>query len=390
MHKTEYFVSDNAAFAPFVPRSSRLFWRWGNDNLLPLHLARIALRSAVHRRIIADKADYIAGKGLTCDPANRKLRQWTEQANGRGESLRTVVKKLAADKCLFGNAFAEVVVDPGRRFPALYHQDASRCRLARDGKHVLLHHDWEKFTEKEAVRLPLYPALHKGKDGMLHALLHLKDYEPGFEHYGVPHYIAGLDASVIAYKTDRWNIARLDNAFQLSGVMILDGDTDTEEGARQLSELVNRKFAGKPGQVMYIVKNAAQNENSKFIPLNTGKDGDWKQLHEQSAGDLVVAHSWYRTLSGLNYTSGFSAERILYEYQIALSGVIEPQQRELIEPLKRVAGQVLRVETDSLAFVNRPPVTVKPAYMKVWEARKADGYDFDPRDPQQQSFLSSL
>ena len=49
-------------------------------------------------------------------------------------------------------------------------------------------------------------------------MIHYKDYEPTFEHYGVPPYIAGFNVSAIAYKTDKWNISRLDNSFQLSGV----------------------------------------------------------------------------------------------------------------------------------------------------------------------------
>ena len=48
------------------------------------------------------------------------------------------------------------------------------------------------------------------------------------------------------------------------------------------------------------------------------------------------------------------------------------------------------IETDSLAVINRPPVQVKPAYMKVWEARKADGLDYDETDPTQQVFLAAI
>ena len=43
------------------------FWRWGDDNLFPNALALMARRSVTHRRIINDKADYISGKGFSCD-----------------------------------------------------------------------------------------------------------------------------------------------------------------------------------------------------------------------------------------------------------------------------------------------------------------------------------
>ena len=35
-------------------------------------------------------------------------------------------------------------------------------------------------------------------------------------------------------------------------------------------------------------------------------------------------------------------------------------------------------------------MTLKPSYMMVWEARKADGLDYDENDPKQQVFLANL
>lgn len=117
------------------------FWRWGDDNLFPTALALMSRRSTTHRRIINDKADYISGKGFTFDPEVPLLGAFVAQVNGSGESLRQVCSKLSFDKSLFGNAFLEVVTDEKHSFLALYHQDASRCRVAKDSRHILLHHD---------------------------------------------------------------------------------------------------------------------------------------------------------------------------------------------------------------------------------------------------------
>lgn len=372
-----------------ICRSDR-FWRWGDDNLFPEALALLSRRSATHRRIINDKADYISGKGLICDERLPLLRELIDRANGRGESMRQVLNKLAFDKSLFGNAFLEVVTDERRSFAAFCHQDASRCRLARDGAHVLLHHDWTAFNPAEAVSLPLWPLLEPQADGTLRTVIHYRDYEPMFEHYGVPPYIAGLDVSAIAYKTDRWNISRLDNSFQLSGVMMLDSDLDDEAEAEALIRTAERKFAGRPGQVMFVVKEGSENDNSRFIPIASQNEGDWKSLHDQAVSDIVVAHSWFRTLSGLDYGSGFSADRILHEYEVALNTVILGEQNELMEPVRRAIETLLRIDARSLQIVNRPPTRSKPIYMKVWEARKADGLEYDPDDPEQQYYLAQI
>ena len=367
------------------------FWRWGDDNLFPAALALMARRSTTHRRIINDKADYISGKGFTCDEAQQpQLAAFVRCVNGRGESLRQVLGKLAFDKSLFGNAFLEAVTDTGHTFLSLYHQDASRCRVAKDSRHILLHHDWSRFSAADARTLPLYPLFERQDDGTLRAIVHYKDYEPMFTHYGVPPYIAGFGVSAIAYKTDRWNISRLDNSFQLSGVMMLDSSVDNEAEAERIVRLAEQKFAGNPGQVMFVIRDGGEDDNSRFIPIAAQNEGDWQALHEQAVGDIVVAHSWFRTLSGLDYAAGFSAERILHEYEVALNTVILAEQDELTEPIRAVIASVLGLDTTSLQIVNRPPTRSKPIYMKVWEARKADGLDYDPEDERQQAFLSEI
>ena len=369
---------------------SKEFWRWGVDNNLPEALALLSRRSTAHRRIINDKADYISGKGFNYDSAVPLLGSIVERANGDDESLRQVLNKLAFDKSLFGNAFLEVVTDERHSFISLYHQDATTCRIAKDSAHILLHHDWAHFRAEEAVSLPLYPAFEQQSDGTLRSIIHYKDYEPMFRHYGVPQYIAGMNVSAIAYKTDRWNIARLDNSFQLSGVMMIDNAVDSEEEASRLARMAENRFAGKPGQVMFIIRDESSDDNSRFIPIESQNDGDWKDLHDQATGDIVVAHSWFRSLSGLDYSSGFSAERILHEYEVALNTIILGEQSELLEPIIRAIGEILAIDCSSLEIINRPPTRSKPIYMKVWEARKADGLEYDENDERQQLFLSEI
>ena len=168
-------------------------WKWGSDNLFPNALALLSRRSATHRRIINDKADYISGKGFVCDRENEMLRRFVDHVNDKGESLRVVVNKLAFDKSLFGNAFLEIVTDAEHSFLSLFHQDASKCRVARDGRHVLLHHNWAGFVPSQAQSVAIYPNFEPAADGTLRSMIHYKDYEPTFSHYGVPAYIAGMN-----------------------------------------------------------------------------------------------------------------------------------------------------------------------------------------------------
>ena len=69
---------------------------------------------------------------------------------------------------------------------------------------------------------------------------------------------------------------------------------------------------------------------------------------------------------------------------------ILPEQEQLLSPIRKVIELVLGVDASSLEIVNRPPTRSKPQYMRIWEARKADGLDYDESDPEQQHFLASL
>lgn len=365
-------------------------WNWGDDNMLPYALSLLARRSVAHRRIINDKADYIAGKGMVCSDKIPLLRHISESANGSGETLRSVISRLALDSAMFGNAFLEVVTDERRSFISLYHIDASKCRIAQDSAHVVVSSDWQNFKSSEAVTLSLFPNFEPSEDGTLRAVVHYKSYEPMFSHYGVAPYIAGIDAAAILYKTDRWNISRIDNSFQLSGVMMLDSVVDNEAAAERVVRLAEEKFAGNPGQVLFVLRDHNEGDNSRFIPIDTTSDGDWQRLHTQAESDLVVAHSWFRSLSGLDYTTGFSADRILHEYEIALNTVIRPEQMRILEPIRHAIELVLGIDASSLDIINQAPTRSKPIYMRVWEARKADGLSYDENDPEQQLFLSQI
>jgi hypothetical protein len=358
--------------------------------MLPYALSLLARRSVAHRRIINDKADYIAGNGVICNDKLSLLSQFVQCANGSGESLRSVISRIALDNAMFGNAFLEVVTDEQHSFLSLYHIDASKCRIAQDSEHIVISNDWRNYRSSDSATLALYPNFEPCEDGTLRAVIHYKSYEPMFSHYGVAPYVAGLDAAAIVYKTDRWNISRIDNSFQLSGVMMLDSVVDNEAAAERVVRLAEEKFAGNPGQVLFVLRDHNEGDNSRFIPIDTASDGDWQRLHTQAESDLVVAHSWFRSLSGLDYTSGFSAERILHEYEVALNTVIIPEQVRILEPIRSVVERVLGVDASSLDIINQPPTCSKPIYMRVWEARKADGLEYDENDPEQQLFLSQI
>lgn len=370
-------------------------WKvFGADNLWPQAVAFLNRKSNVHRGIINKKTLYITGRGFTTE--NKDLENYLKSVNADGEHFREVFRKLNFDDQSNGNAWLEVVTNSKGQFLNLYHHDYTTCRLGnkKDLGYVLLHSNWAKVSQsKDKIkRVPLYPNFEDTEgDGNIRSMIHFKDYEPEFVDYGLPQWIAGMGVSAIAYKTDKWNISRLDNNFNSSGVLLVEGEFDSDQEAQDLKDTFKKEFTGEgnTGKIMFIAKNPG-GENTEFISFNANTDSDWSNLHTQSTNDLVIAHGWYRALSGIADNTGFDTDRILNEYNIALQEVILDRQEYFLNPIKAVITDILGIPTDDLDVVNKPPLSAKPDYMKIWEARKADGLDYDEEDPAQQEYLANI
>jgi hypothetical protein len=207
-------------------------------------------------------------------------------------------------------------------------------------------------------------------------------------------WVAGLNVSAIAYKTDKWNVSRLDNSFNPSGVLIVSGEFSTDEEYEDFKDDFETNYTGEgnTGKILMLAQKPGQNPDAgtRFVTTSQGADGDWQALHNQSTGDLIIAHNWYRALTGISDNTGFDTNRVLNEYEVALNTVILDEQDVFLNVFKRVLNDVLRVDGSTLAFVNRPPATSKPSYMRIWEARKADGLDYDENDELQQIYLANI
>jgi hypothetical protein len=75
---------------------------------------------------------------------------------------------------------------------------------------------------------------------------------------------------------------------------------------------------------------------------------------------------------------------------LALNTVILSEQAEIMEPIRSLIERTLGIDAQSLAIINHPPTQSRPSYMKVWEARRAEGLDYDESDPTQNIYLAQL
>lgn len=373
---------------------------FGDNNLFPQGVTAIGRKSPVHRGILSYKTIYVSGQKIsTEDP---RTEEYIQNVNNAGESLKDVTDKLFRDFDEGGNAYLELVTDSTGSFLNPFHKDWTTGRVKKQkidnktGKvdgvpSILFHPNWAdvKKTMKQIVEIPIYPEFKK--DGKVRrSVIHFKAYEPSFTHYGLPVWVAAMDAAGIAYKTNKWNISRLDNSFASSGVLVVEGDM-SEDDALKLKSDFNANMTGEDnqGKVMMIIKSLGGGGTS-FTPITNATDGEWLKLHEQSTDDLVVAHNWYRSLAGISDNTGFDTNRINNEYEIAHNTVIPGVRSKIMPKLSRVLTELMGL--GELEIQNISPLSIlsqltADAYTKVWEARKLAGLDFDEKAEEQKGFV---
>lgn len=360
---------------------------FGSDNLLPYAIAHLCRVSPVHRGIINKKVEFIAGPEWTTE--NEDLRLTLQEINADGEDFTDVLKKVSLDDLSGGVAYVEMVTNRAQNYVNFYHHDWTKCRLSKDKKSIGISANW-RDRNPEVTEIPIYPR-YKEEKGLRRSMMFIKSYEPEFVNYGIADWISGLNVVAIGHKTDTWNLSRIDASFQPSGVFMLNGIDDDEEGESTVEYLEN-EYGGpdNAGKVIFISVDGT-GDSAKFIPLDVNFDADWTSLDQNSITKLITAHSWYRSLMSLPDSTGFNTERILNEWRMANKTTVMPKQRDYIRPFKRMIKDVINLDVTDLKFVNKPPVKEeKPLYMRIWEARREDGLDYDPNDKLQQRFLSEL
>ena len=377
---------------------------FGSDNLFPQAIALIGRTSPNHRGVLNYKTIYMMGSGIVTEDGSEL--PMLDEINAEGESLDDVIEKLLFDFNMLGNAYCEIITDTRHSFCFLNHLDCTKVRRVKDQTRIstakddidwiVMHPNWAEDIGRGDNRrcyLPLYPDFQPyiADNGakILRAVFHFKDYEPEFKTYGIPLWIAGKDAAEIDFKTNKWNLSRLENSFRVSGILVIPV-TDEAEGKKVLQNIASSNIGeGKQAKLLAITKTRAR-ENEKadttqLIETKQDDDGSWINLHRQSLSDVVVSHGWYRSLSGISDNTGFDTKRILNEYNIALATVIKKKQKKFLKFIHKVFKEVQGMDL-TLKFVNRPPLD-DFSFHYIWEAREAQGLEADPGKVEQQAII---
>ena len=335
--------------------SSKEYYRFGEDNLFPQYLAELKRKSSTHRAILSQKATYTAGSKITT--INSKLQSYIDEVNPKGQSLRNLFRLVVDDFYTFGNAYIEFVEYDGG--VNMYHVDATMVRIGQNMESVYINPDWTHYDiedKKKVRKLPMFPNFKNGR-----CVLMFKDYESGFQRYGIPDYIAAAESGSIEidYLIQKYNRSKFENGFMPSAIIEIDGSMSDDE-AEELISLAQDKLTGEGnnGKILFLVRDGAGAGGSNVQILKDDKDGSFMEYQELTRNNIVTAHRWQPALSGIVSSGKMNntGSEIRISYDLVMRTVIQDTIEQVFKPMRDALGKVLNLDASSLEVQFESPI----------------------------------
>ena len=392
------------------------FVRFFSDGDDMLHtIISVVNNSPTCAAIIQQKVALIVGDGFTAmmGRANSVLRTVqsanqpvTDEAqlefldeklrvvNGNGESITEVLEKAARDFATFGNCFVTMArTDDGQVF--CNHEPFQGGRLKRrnqegDITHVGFVEDWKNWNYINAKTVPLYPTWEADDNGIERTCIHIANYTPGFDYYGIPDWISALFFSSLEYMAGRWNQSKIENGYTLSGVLQFFGAVSEEQANKIVKDAKDRLTGLGNNSGLLIQVLSDESMKATFTSMEKeGRDGEFLELATVAAQEIITAHRWTAALAGVAIAGKLGTNQtVLQEFQMVQNTVIKPMQNKLLAKFVNVFVEH-SVGTNNMMYLqimNLTPVSFFGAInidtaLTVDEKRKELG--FEPLEQQQ-------
>ena len=316
---------------------------FGRYNLFPQETAELFRESPTLHSVITSKASYFAGQGLEYENGSGQY------VNPRGDSHSQLLSNIGLDKYLGGNSY--VLIERIGGTTHLYHMDQVKVRMHAEqqvvaGKYYdkyIICNNWAKVHAKgtktwEVCEYPVFKKV-EGKKGE-YALLHIRDYEPSFDFYGLPNWIGAIFYAKLESLIGRWNVNHFDNGLFSSGILNLPADGMTDEEVEKLTrQIISRLTGTETGNNGKLLITTGSENAPTFTEVSRQFEGSFLDLKNICEDTIVSACSWKRSLAGLATEGQLgNNQQILNEYQVAMRD-IERDRAQVLPALDAVAAE---------------------------------------------------
>ncbi len=360
--------------APIIQEAmGKDFIEYGTENyrnLYPQFLIDLYYHSSTHSAIISTTSDMIAGESITVQESDNldayvKLKRFLAQANSKGESLHSIVKKIAFDFKLQGAYALNVVWSKDRTtISDIYHIPVERIRMGKPDAlgrvtEYFVSSDWSNTRRNKPQVVPAFNINDRTNPN---AIIYDGMYSPNMQLYKVPDYVAACNWALIDQKIAEFHLANIENGFSGSMFINFSNGVPTAEERRQVENSIAKKFTGSGNAGKTIITfSDDKNRTPEIVPISMSEaDKTFLALQELMVSNIMVGHRVTSPmLMGIKNSTGLgnNADELNSAFEVYLNSVIKPYQKNILSCL----GKILEVNGINLPIeiVQNKPITTR-------------------------------
>ena len=339
-------------------------------NLYPQFLIDLFYSSSTHAAIVNATADMIAGESITVEETDNldayvKLKRFLAQANSKGESLHSIIKKISFDFKLQGAYALNVVWSKDRStITDIYHVPVERIRMGKPdvmGRVTEYHisSDWSNVRQNKPQ---IVPAFNVNDRTNPNAIIYDGMYSPNMQLYKVPDYVAACNWCLIDQKIAEYHLANIENGFSASMFINFSNGVPSSAERQQVENSIARKFegSGNAGKTV-ITFSDDKNRTPEIVPISMSEaDKTYLALQELMVQNILTGHRITSPmLFGINKSEGLGSnvDELNSAFEVYLNTVVKPFQNNILNCI----GKILQVNDINLPIeiVQNKPITTR-------------------------------
>ena len=339
-------------------------------NLYPQFLIDLFYNSSTHAAIVNATADMIAGESITVEETDNldayvKLKRFLAQANSKGESLHSIIKKISFDFKLQGAYALNVVWSKDRsEVSDIYHVPVERIRMGKPDAmgRVTEYHissDWSNVRQNKPQVVPAFNVNDRTNPN---SIIYDGMYSPNMQLYKVPDYVAACNWCLIDQKIAEYHLANIENGFSASMFINFSNGVPSSEERRQVENSIARKFegSGNAGKTV-ITFSDDKNRTPEIVPISMSEaDKTYLALQELMVQNILTGHRVTSPmLFGINKSEGLGSnvDELNSAFEVYLNTVVKPFQNNILSCI----GKILQVNDINLPLeiVQNKPITTR-------------------------------
>lgn len=299
-------------------KSSRGYVLWGENNRMPQYLWETYLKCSDLQALINSCVDYINGSDLEITKPEYLLTD--------NDSFEEVVSKAVFDYICFGGFCLEGIRNQKGELVRLNYINVMNVRVDEDLTIGYLSNNWEEWTSRKTVQLPLY---------------NKNEQQPHFLFYyrgsitrninPIPIWFAALKSAQVLNETRTYNLRNIQNNFSSNVIVSLNGTNIKQRELQEIKDKLELGYTGaeNAGKTM-IINNPNADGKVEITRLDSDKAADvYKNVQESSISDLQRAFRMNPILVGENVATGFSRQEFASAYALYDATVVEPLRQNV-------------------------------------------------------------